>query len=294
MQRLRDWGWACGFALALSACGGGALDSGSVANPAPAPAPASTVVVPYGAAPQQFGYLGLPPGAGPHPLVLVIHGGCWQRSIASAGFMNDFSGALRDAGWAVWNIEYRLPGDADYRWPDTFTDIAAALDFTPTLASRYPLDLSRLTVVGHSAGGHLALWAASRNRLTSDSPLYSATPQLPQRALGLAAITDLQRYPGEGRGCASAIPRLLGEQEPSESRLVQTSPLLMLPAAAQVSLITASGDAIVPAAQAQRYRDAAEAAGASVTVSTVAGDHFTTIATSGSAFEAVLAALRKP
>lgn len=295
MQWSSRWAWAGILALVLAACGGGAGEptGPSLETPAPPP-PRSTEVVAYGAAPQQFGYLGLPAGAGPHPLAVVIHGGCWQRSIASADFMNDFSEALRAAGWAVWNIEYRLPGDPDYRWPDTFTDIGAALDYTPTLASRYPLDLQRLAVIGHSAGGHLALWAASRNRLTPASPLYSAAPILPQRALGLAAITDLQSYPGEGRGCGNAIPSLLGEREPSLERLAQTSPLLMLPPAAKVSLFIAGGDTIVPGGQAQRYRDAAAAAGVVVPVFAVAGDHFTPMASSGPAFEAVLAALRTP
>lgn len=275
---------ACILLPVLGAC---TAMSGAGGGPS-APAPE---LLAYGDGPQQFGELRLPAGAGPFPLAVIIHGGCWQRSIADYRFMDGFASALTARGWATWNIEYRGVDDAGGGWPNTFLDVAAAIDHVRTLAARRPLDLQRLALIGHSAGGHLALWAASRPQLPAGSVLRSASPLLPGRVVGLAAITDLQTYRSEGGGCASAISALSGESASTPERLRESSPLHMLPPAGSTTLITAAGDFIVPAAQAQRYVDAAAGRVDRVEVE---GDHFSVIATAGAGWTALLQALGMP
>lgn len=246
----------------------------------------------WGAGPQQYGDLRLPRGQGPFPLAVIIHGGCWKRSIASLQFMDNFAQALSDAGWATWNIEYRGADDPGGGWPTTFQDVAAAVDYSRTLAYTHALDLQRLVLIGHSAGGHLALWAGNRSRLPPDSVLTVPMPQAVTQVIGLGAITDLEGYRNEGGSCADAIPTLTGETTPTAARLAESSPLAMLPSAIPVLLLTGNLDSIVPAAQADRYVVAA--GNAEVRQQTVAGDHFSLIVPGEAAWQAMMEALSPP
>ncbi len=126
--------------------------------------PADTKI-PYGADPQQFGELRLPKGSGPFPVAVVIHGGCWVSNFATLQNTAALSDALRDAGIATWNIEYRRADNPGGGWPGTFADVADATDKLREIAKAHPLDLSRVVTVGHSAGAHLALWAAARPKM---------------------------------------------------------------------------------------------------------------------------------
>lgn len=119
--------------------------------------------VTYGADPLQFGDLRLPSGKGPFPVAVVIHGGCWVSTFATLQNTAAMADALRDAGIATWNVEYRRLDNPGGGWPGTFTDVGIAADHVRVLAKTYPLDLSRVLAVGHSAGGHLALWLAGRS-----------------------------------------------------------------------------------------------------------------------------------
>lgn len=123
----------------------------------------------YGSDPAQFGDLYLPQSKGPHPVVLLLHGGCW-RAQYSLTLVAQLAAALRQAGLAVWNLEYRRLGNGG-GWATTFQDVAMGADFLQTLEPQFALDLKRLVAVGHSAGGHLALWLAGRHRLLENSPL---------------------------------------------------------------------------------------------------------------------------
>ena len=149
--------------------------------------------IPYGSDPLQFGELRLPKGSGPFPLAVVIHGGCWVRTYATLQNTAALADSLRDAGIATWNIEYRRVDDPGGGWPGTFTDIADAIDLVRVIARDHPIDLSRVVTVGHSAGAHLALWAAARGRLAKDSQVYRGNP-LPLRGCRRA------RRPGRPSG----------------------------------------------------------------------------------------------
>jgi acetyl esterase/lipase len=108
--------------------------------------------------------LWLPDGAGPHPVVLMVHGGCWQKEIADRTLMNWAAEDLRKQGLAVWNIEYRGVDEEGGGYPGTFLeDVAHAADALRDQAGAYNLDLNRVAAFGHSAGGHLALWLAARH-----------------------------------------------------------------------------------------------------------------------------------
>jgi acetyl esterase/lipase len=144
------------------------------ASPEPAPAlmtwpdllerprPEPNRSIPYGSDSLQVADLWLPSGPGPHPTLLMVHGGCWQTEIADRRIMNWIADDLRKRGIAVWNIDYRGVDRAGGGYPGTFQDVAAAADALRQAAPKYDLDLSRLVAMGHSAGGHLALWLAGR------------------------------------------------------------------------------------------------------------------------------------
>ena len=136
----------------------------------------------YGPSELQVADLRLPKGKGPFPVAVVIHGGCFMASVDQRGGIAAFADALTARGFATWNIEYRRVGDSGGGWPGTFADVAAAIDRLADIAPRYRLDLSRVTLVGHSAGAYFALWAASRPKLAA--PWNAAKV----RAVGVAAI----------------------------------------------------------------------------------------------------------
>lgn len=136
-----------------------------VAAVASLPSPAATIQ--YGDDALRSGTVRLPTGKGPFPVAVLIHGGCWTRGYATRKSFEPLADALAKRGIAVWNIEYGQIGDPGAGWPGTFQDVAKAIDYLPALAKKYPLDQKRVTFVGHSAGAHLALWAASRAQLGS-------------------------------------------------------------------------------------------------------------------------------
>src|SRR5205814_1584844 len=122
----------------------------------------------YLTGPLRFGELYVPKGSGPHPVVILIHGGFWRVPYGLT-LMQRLADDLVQKKIAAWNIEYRRVGDAGGGWPGTLRDVARAADYLTTLAPRYALDLTRVVSVGHSAGGQLALWLAARSRLPKKS-----------------------------------------------------------------------------------------------------------------------------
>lgn len=147
--------------------------------------------IPYGADSLQVIDLWRPACDGSHPVVLMVHGGCWQTEIADRRLMDWVAADLREAGVAVWNIDYRGVDRAGGGYPGTFSDAAKAADQLLVSAAKFHLDTKRIVAVGHSAGGHLALWLAARGRLPNDSPLWSAHPLPIAHVTSLGGLPDL-------------------------------------------------------------------------------------------------------
>lgn len=244
--------------------------------------------VAYGSSPEQFGELRLPSGAGPHPVVVLIHGGCW-RAEYDVTHVAPLATALADDGWAVWAIEYRRVGSPGGGWPGTFQDVSAAIDHLRVLAGTHPLNLSRLVFAGHSAGGHLALWSAARGMLPKGSPIASPNPLLPQGVVALAGITDLTTY-ASPNGCGSAVvPLMGGDAKTMGDRYAQASPVTTVPTV-PLQLIVGTNDTIVPRSQAEAL---VRVTGTRATVRVVEGaGHFDVIAPDGQAWAEFRAAMR--
>lgn len=206
------------------------------------PQPPADCTVPYGPLAAQRGDLRLPPGVTPAPLVLLLHGGCWESAV-DRGHLSLFAEALRARGVASWNVEYRRVGDAGGGWPGTFDDVRAALGHLPALAEAHPVDLSRVLLLGHSAGAHLALWLASVD------PAASAL----RAVLALAPLTDLTRDHLRGfcRRAGGALVEGI-DPDPDVSRAL-ASPALMPPPRVPVRVLDAAGDLVVAASHGERY-----------------------------------------
>ena len=256
------------------------------------PQPPADHTIAYGPAPQQVAELRLPKGYPPHPVVLVIHGGCWQVPWAFDQ-VRALAAALTAEGFATWSLEYRRIGDPGGGWPGTLEDVARGADHLREVAKAHPLDLGRVVVLGHSAGGHLALWLAARHRLPMDSPLRGEPPLPVRGVVTLAGITDL-RAGAAGRVCGEAIPQLLGGRpEAWAVRLGQASPIELIPLGVPQRLLVGARDAIVPAEQARAYAAAATAAGDAVEVRVLEGaGHFEPVDPGSSAYPAVRDAVR--
>lgn len=232
----------------------------------------------YGADPLQFGELWRPKGAGPHPVVLMIHGGCWRADLPGLELMDQACADLRDRGVAVWNLEYRRIGHGGGGYPGTFQDVAAGADHLRRIAGDQGLDLSRVVASGHSAGGHLAVWAAARRRLPAASPLHTADPLPLRGVVSLAGIIDLAAYHADGPdacGGPGTIDALVGARARPEPVYGDTSPPQMLPLGAPQVIVSGDLDAIVPSRFGAAYGAAAKAAGDRVKVIDIpAAGHF--------------------
>ncbi|MDQ6747196.1 MAG: alpha/beta hydrolase [Candidatus Dormibacteraeota bacterium] len=236
------------------------------------PGAAGRKVIPYGREAEQYGELWLPHGTGPHPVAVVIHGGFWRRRYG-CGLMRPLSAALAAQGVAAWNVEYRRVGSPGGGWPGTLLDVAAAVDHLRHVAAGTPdtegqtLDLARVGVIGHSAGGHLAVWAAGRRSLRHGDP--GAGPEVqPVAAVSLAGVLDLADAAGRGLG-GGAVPALLGGSPTGlPDRYRVASPAERLPVGVSQLLVHGDRDGIVPAECSRRFQERARAAGDDVTLST--------------------------
>lgn len=260
----------------------------------------------YGPDPIQAGELYLPPGAGRVPVVVLLHGGNWA-AVYDRTQLVPLALDLVGRGWAVWNADYRGLGGGG-GWPTTFDDTAAAIDLLAGLDAR--LDTSRVAVVGHSAGGQLALWSAIRDRLPADMP-GSGPVVLPVGAVSLAGVLDLItadfcRY-GAGMANPNATPRpggppfahpelvgavaavagegvvaplLGGHAADVPRRYGWMSPVVRLPTVPTL-VVHGVDDDIVSIEFSRTYHRAALAFGVPATVLEVPGDHFDVVRPDG-------------
>lgn len=167
------------------------------------PAPDTTVTLRSGEK-DLTAELRVPPGNGPHPVAIIIHGGCWVTKFADARYMKPLAEGLRTDGFATWTIAYRRADEPGGGWPGTFLDVAAISAVLRDLAPRYRLDLTRVIASGHSAGAHLALWLASQRKLPAASGVRAMKTAVP-----IAAVVALDG-PGDLVGANTGASRICG------------------------------------------------------------------------------------
>jgi acetyl esterase/lipase len=242
------------------------------------PPPDHTVA--YGAGPSRYGELRLPDGVGPHPVVVLLHGGFWRHEW-SLVHMSYLAVALVRHGFATWNLEYRRVGEDGGGWPGSFEDVLAGVRHISALAA-HRLDPSRVVLLGGSAGGHLALWLAARHgRLPG--------PLRVRGVIGLAPVCDLERASMLGLGGGAADALLGGSRDLYD----RASPRALLPLGCPQVLIHGTADRHVPLLESERYCAAARAAGDTVELVALQGvDHFPLINGREPAFPFVLDAVR--
>ncbi|MEY2564081.1 MAG: hypothetical protein QOH88_2274 [Verrucomicrobiota bacterium] len=226
------------------------------------PLPPAGVRISYGDAPQQFGELRVPKGEGPFPVFVIIHGGCWLADFEYT-YCTRLAAWLTEHGFATWTIEFRRLGDEGGGWPGTFLDVAHAADALRDIAKTKPIDPQRVYAAGHSAGGQLALWLASRGQLRKESELFAAGPIDIRGVLGLAAITNLSEYRiGPAKSChASVEPLLGGGPDTVAGRYADTSPMQRLPLGVPQVFIQGERDPIVSPDSVRAYVAASTKAG---------------------------------
>ena len=260
------------------------------------PARAPDRRVAYGDDSSQYGELRLPSGSGPHPVVVLIHGGCFKAAYATTSDLAPMGDALKDGGIATWNVEYRRVGQAGGGWPGTYQDIGRAVDHVRVLAREYPLDLNRVVILGHSAGGHLAMWAAARSRLASTSQLYSTDPLQIRGVIDLAGPLDMTaNITGYESLCRdSVITSLMGGTSAAvPDRYAQSSPIKLLPIGIPQVLIWGTHEDFVPRPLVDAYVEAATGAGDRVRLIVIPGvGHFETASPRASTWPRVEGAIR--
>ncbi|MGQ0774157.1 MAG: alpha/beta hydrolase family protein [Pseudonocardiales bacterium] len=256
---------ALGRTTAIAAATVGGM-LGCASRPVPTPPRASgvpePVLVPYGAHPDQHAVLHLPargaalPVVDALPVVVVVHGGFW-RSSYGAELGTPLAADLAGAGLAAWNLEYRRVGGGG-GWPTTFTDVAAGVDALASAAQQAAggrLDLGRVVLVGHSAGGQLAVWAAGRHRLPAGLPAPpGADPVVrPVGAVSQAGVLDLVDGAQQGLGGGAVAGLLGGGPDAVPDRYRLASPVALAPLGVPVVCVHGIGDGIVPLRQSERF-----------------------------------------
>jgi len=220
------------------------------------------VRIAYGPAPAQVVDLFLPRGRGPHPVVVLVHGGCYLAEFEGLPQTSGIAADLARRGYAVWNVEYRKLGEAGAGYPGTFLDVADAVDRIRVEAPKYGLDAARVVAVGHSAGGHLALWAAARPRLPRSSPLWRPDPQPIRAVVSLGGIGDLEGHGSVFAGACGPepLPKVVGVGARPDP-YADTSPAELLPLGAPVRLIAGEFDHVMPPATQRAFAERLRKAG---------------------------------
>ena len=257
------------------------------------PKPEATMRIAYGVLPQQVADLWLPEGSGRHPLVVMIHGGCWTKAIADLEIMNWAAEDLRQRGIAVWNTEYRGVDEPGGGYPGTYQDVAAGVDAVRAQAKSHRLKLDRVVVVGHSAGGHLALWAAARHKLPHSSPLRVKRPLKITAVVDLAGIADLKTDTDTACG-AAPVAAMVGPPSPERPDVyADTSPAALVPLGLPQYVIHGEDDHTVRPEISAAYAAKAKAAGDHVEVLTPPGGHVEEIAPGTPAWDATAALIER-
>ncbi|TVR15417.1 MAG: alpha/beta hydrolase [Balneolaceae bacterium] len=215
--------------------------------------PQPTERIYYGTSEHMFGELWLPDEE-PHTSVILFHGGCWLDIYPGVEIMNHMANALKEAGFAVWNVEYARLGQESGGYPNTFRSAVFGTDFFQRVAADHNLNRERVIVAGHSAGGHLATWLAARHNIPEESPLnMDIYSELHERveihgAISLAGINDLQRFNNYGAtSCGgNIVERLVDYENRGTDAYLDTSPAELLPLGVPFVEVSAAFDVPVP------------------------------------------------
>ena len=209
------------------------------------------------------------------PVVAFIHGGCWLQQF-DLNHVAPLASALADRGFAVWVPEYRRVGEEGGGWPGSAEDIVAAI---ATLPMAEGVDLQRVLLAGHSAGGQLALWSASQ------APAFRAVGISIQGVVGLAAITDLEAYARGSNSCEAVTPRFMGGTPEQVPGFYAAASPAMLGLQMPTVLLHGSEDTLVSPRQATLLNGAER-------VTIEGAGHFDLIHPGTAAFEQVVVALK--
>ena len=236
----------------------------------------------YGKTSRQHGEWWVPAADGLLPLVVLVHGGYW-RDTYDLTLEDAVAADLSGRGYLVWNIDY---APSSVPWPATLTDAAAAYDFAFVGAFASRIDRSRVAVVGHSAGGQLALWLASRTRLPAGAP-GAGEHVVPALAVPQAPVASFVNASKLGLG-GGAVDALLGGSPATQpAREAVADPLVLVPSGVRTVLVHGVDDAIVPLSQSEDYVAVAR----DCTLVKVPGDHFTHLDPTSDACAELLKAL---
>lgn len=215
--------------------------------------------VSYGPSRSQVVEVFLPRGKGPFPVAVMLHGGCWRSQFQGLRQTSGIAADLARRGVAVWNIDYRGVDEPGGGYPGTFQDVARAVDLIRRDAKKYGLDAGRVIAVGHSAGGHLALWAAARARVPTTSVLKVRGPVSIPTVISLGGVGDLRAQEALAKEtCGLERAALLGARP---DPFADTSPAELLPADVKAIMIHGSLDPIFPPATGRAYADKVKASG---------------------------------
>lgn len=257
--------------------------------------PAPTATFSYGAGPSQFAELFRPAGAGPFPVVVLVHGGCWTVQFGGITQMRSVAGALAAEGIAVWNVEYRRVDEEGGGYPGTYQDINAALDKLQAEAAAHQLDTRRIVAMGHSAGGQLVQWLAGRARIAPTSPIYQAHPLPVRQIISLGGLADLRNEKDLIKSsCERDIAQLAGTASAARPDIYSdTSAAELLPNGSRTVLITGEFDTVSPPRAAYAYAARAQAAGDRADVIILPGaSHYDEIAASSPSWQLILPVIR--
>ncbi len=243
----------------------------------------------YGSGAQQFGELTLPSSDAPHPVIVLIHGGGY-RELYNLRPLGTVVKALAECGFAVWNIEYRRFGNGG-DFPQMFLDVAAGTDYLRQLAAEHALDLNKVISLGHSAGGHLALWLAGRSRIEPENPLYAEKPLAIQAVLALAPLADVSGSDKHGLSSDALLAVMGGDPQSAPANYRNGAPEALLPLGLPQTILVGAEDKAM-LVNARSYVDAASARGDAVELVVLPGaGHFEIVAVGTEAFEATKQAL---
>ena len=231
--------------------------------------------------------------AGPAPLVLFLHGGFW-RAAYDRTHTGPLAAALAAAGFAVCTPEFRRTGQSDGGWPGTFDDVAAAVYRLPALvreaAGADVISSAPPVLGGHSAGGHLALWAAARHMIAPGAPWHAELPRA-AGVVALAAVSDLDAGYTLGLGNGAVVALLGGGPDEFPGRYEITDPTRLLPLGCPVRLVHGSADRVVPSSLSTGFLARGSAAGDDVSLTELPGaGHFDVIDPLSGVWQQVVAA----